>query len=54
MILGCFVAVTGMALLCLASYGIFKLYHKVENESPPLIDRFPNNSVVKYQNALKI
>ena len=52
--LGCFMAVTGMALPCRASYGMFTLYHKAENESLSLIESFPNNSVVKYQNALKI
>ena len=45
MCLGCFMAVTGMALPCRASYGIFTLYHKAENESLPLIDGFSNNSM---------
>ncbi len=38
MILGCFMAATGMALPCRASYGIFTLYHKAENGSIPCPD----------------
>ena len=48
MSLGCFMAITGMALPCRASYGMFTLYHKAENDSPPLIDRFPNNPIVMF------
>ena len=48
MILGCFMAATGMALPCRASYGIFTLYHKAENGSIPLINIFPNNPIVMF------
>lgn len=34
-----------MALSCRASYGIFTLYHKSENDNLPLIDGFSNNSI---------
>ena len=37
--------ITGMALSCRASYGIFTLYHKSENDNLPLIDGFSNNSI---------
>ena len=48
MILGCFMAATGMALPCRASYGIFTLYHKAENGSILLINIFPNNPIVMF------